>query len=271
MLRHIVQLAGMVLLAAAAAVPQARPPAPSNAPQTAVSSAARMRPPAPGYAFPNGEIFHYAVDWRLWNAGTATLRMDSVSGQERVIGTADAVGAVAVLYTVRDRFQSFFNPATFCSVQIEKHVEEGFRKRETHIRFDYARGKSVLDETNLKTNQVKHQENDIPGCVSDVLSGIFFVASQALEPGATIAFPLNDGGKSNTVLAHVEAREEVKTDAGTFKTIRVQPEAATGVLKDRGRVWIWYSDDTAHIPVQMRARMFWGTLTFRLQRIEKVK
>jgi hypothetical protein len=34
-------------------------------------------------------------------------------------------------------------------------------------------------------------------------------------------------------------------------------------------VWVWYTDDAAHIPVQMRARLFWGTLTFRLNRIER--
>jgi hypothetical protein len=92
-----------------------------------------------------------------------------------------------------------------------------------------------------------------------------------LQNGATYTFPLNDGGKTVDVTARVEAREQVKTEAGTFPTVRVQPEASSGVLKDRGRVWIWYSDDAAHIPVQMRARMFWGTLTFRLQRIERKK
>jgi len=67
----------------------------------------------------------------------------------------------------------------------------------------------------------------------------------------------------------VEGREEIKTDAGTFRTVRVQPSAGSGILKSRGKIWIWYSDDAAHIPVQMRARMFWGTLTFRLTRVER--
>ena len=71
------------------------------------------------------------------------------------------------------------------------------------------------------------------------------------------------------VRAHVEARENIKTPAGTFATIRVSPQASSGPLKSRGRVWIWYSDDARHIPVQMRARLFWGTLTLRLVRTEK--
>jgi hypothetical protein len=40
-------------------------------------------------------------------------------------------------------------------------------------------------------------------------------------------------------------------------------------LKDKGKIWIWYSDDAARIPVQARAHMYWGMLTFTLQRIDK--
>ena len=58
--------------------------------------------------------------------------------------------------------------------------------------------------------------------------------------------------------------EEIKTTLGSFKTLRVQPTAAAGVVKNRGNIWIWYTDDDRHLPVQMRARLFWGTITFRL-------
>jgi hypothetical protein len=62
----------------------------------------------------------------------------------------------------------------------------------------------------------------------------------------------------------VEGREEIKTTLGTFKTVRVQPTSDAGVVKNRGNIWIWYTDDDHRMPVQMRARLFWGTLTMRL-------
>jgi hypothetical protein len=65
-----------------------------------------------------------------------------------------------------------------------------------------------------------------------------------------------------------EAKEELKTPAGTFKAIKVEPTAEAGVVKNRGQIWIWYSDDERHLPVQMRARLFWGTITFRLASVE---
>lgn len=195
--------------------------------------------------------------------------MEQAGPENRVVATADAAGTISLLYHVQDKLESFLDPATFCSHSSSRHLEEGFRRVETNITFDYKRSKVVLDHKNLKKNESKHEEHDIPGCVTDMLSAVYYVASLPLVQGKTYDFPINDGGPMQTVVVHVEAREAIKTPAGTFNTIRVQPETASGALRDKGKVWIWFSDDAARVPVQMRARLSWGTLTFSLLRIEK--
>ncbi len=197
------------------------------------------------------------------------MRIERTGSQEHVAATADSSGVVALLYRVQDRFNSYFDAKSLCSYKLLKHTEEGSHRRETVISYDYARGKAILEERNLKDNQQKKTENDIPGCVTDVLSGIFYVGSLPLQQGANYTFPLNDGSKTVTVQAHVEGKEQVKTPAGTFQTIRVGPEGDSGILKNRGRIWIWYSDDARHLPVQMRAKLLWGTLTVYLTSISK--
>jgi hypothetical protein len=233
-----------------------------------IGPVAQIHPAPDNHIFPNGQAFVYQAEWRLWTAGTARITINQAGDNESVSGTAEASGVVALLYPVHDRFESTFDRRSFCSQTLTKHTEEGFRARETLINFNYARRRSILDETNLKSGQAKHVEHDIPGCVTDILSGVFYVAAQPLAPDSTYTFPLNEGGETVEVRVHVEAREQVKTPAGTFPTIRVSPEATSGLLKGRGRVWIWLSDDARRIPVQMRVRMFWGTLTFRLVRID---
>ncbi len=230
-----------------------------------VGSVAHIQAPPATHRFPNGQSYIYNAEWRLWKAGTATLRLEAPG---RVVASADSSGFVALLYKVHDRFEADFGPQTFCSQRITKHTEEGFRKRDTTVQFDYSRRKGVLAETNLKTGEKKSLEQDIPACVTDVISGIYYVASLPLQVGNTYVFPLNDGGKTVDVNAQVEKREQVKTDAGTFSSMKVRIEATAGVLKDRGEIWIWYTDDAQRIPVQMRARMFWGTLTLKLARVE---
>jgi len=238
------------------------------APETKVSSAARIEPLRPGFELPNGQTLHFEADWRFITAGVASFRLERAGTQEHLEGTADSTGVVALLIRVADRYNSYFDAKTLCSSKVIKHTEEGSHRKETVITFDYSRGKAVLEEHSLKDNQQKRLENDIPGCVTDVVSGILYVGSLPLQPGATYSFPLSDGGKTVTVNAHVEGKEQVKTPAGTFNTIRIGPEGDYGPLRG-GRIWIWYTDDARHLPVQMRAHLFWGTLTVYLTSVSK--
>jgi hypothetical protein len=239
--------------------------------QASISNVARgaIQPLNPSHHFPHNQSLHYEAEWRLWKAGAGTLRIEQNGDQEHVIGIAEAAGAVAVLYRVEDRIESYFDRRSFCSQRILKHSEEGLHKRETNLRFDPVRGKSVLDERNLRNGQTQHKETDSPACVTDVLTGIFYVGAQRLEPGVTHIFPLNDGGRTVDVKAYVEGREEVKTDAGSFHTVRVAVYSDADKLKGRGKIWIWYTDDAAHLPVQIRSHLFWGTMTLRLTQVEK--
>jgi uncharacterized protein DUF3108 len=230
-----------------------------------LTNAAQIHPPAAGYKFPNGTTFEYKGEWRIFDAGVATLRMDAAGGQQRIVGTADATGFVAKLFRVHDVFETFFDARTFCSLQLTKHVEEGSRVREINLRFDNAKKKSILDQKVPSTGETKHVENDTPGCVTDVVSGLFYIGSLRLEPGMSYVFPMNDGGKTVEVRLQVEGRESVKTDAGTFNTIRVKPEGGTG----KSSIQIWYTDDAAHTPVRLRSKAFWGTLTMSLKRIDR--
>lgn len=239
-----------------------------NEPQASIGAGAHIQPLRPGFDFPR-QTLRYEAEYRFWTAGVASLRVERNGSQEHLSATADSSGVVALLFRVQDRFNSYFDAQTLCSARVTKHTEEGSHWRETTITFDYSRGKSVLEEKNLKTGQSKRVENDIPGCVTDVVSGLLYVASLPLQPDATYSFPLSDGGKTVTIQAHVEGKEQIKTPAGTFQTIRVGPQGDYSALKNRGRVLIWYSDDARHLPVQMQARMLWGTLTVYLTSIDK--
>lgn len=229
---------------------------------------AQIAPPRPSYPFPDGRSFVYTTEWHLITAGTGLVRMDASGSDRKVTATAESSGPVNVIFPVHDRFESHFDPRTFCSLSIFKHSEEGSHKRETSIHFDYARKKSTLDEKNLKTGENKHVENDLPGCTTDVITGFYYLQSLQLQLGEVYEFPISDG-KTTLVRATVEKREQIRVPAGTFPAVLVTVEATSGPLQGKGKVWVWYSEDPSHTPVQMRARLGWGTLMFRLQRIEK--
>ena len=223
-----------------------------------------LAPPRPGFSFPQRQTLTYSVDWRVFPAGTAVVRFEATGDNERVTATADTTGALNLLFHVADRFQSSFDRVKGCTSEFDKQTVEGRRQVNSTLHMDYNGSKSILDEKNMVNGQSKHVESAIPGCMTDLLTGVFYLESQPLVVGHNFVIPVVDAMHNVPVTMKVEGREEVKTPLGSFKTIRVQPTAAAGVVKNRGNIWIWYTDDDRHLPVQMRARLFWGTITFRL-------
>ncbi len=206
----------------------------------------------------------YTVDWRVFPAGTAVIHFEAAGDRERITGTADTIGAINLLFHVADHFESDFDRETGCTYNFDKQTVEGRRQINSTLRIDYADSKSILDEKNQVTGQTKHLEAPVRGCLTDLLTGVFYAMSQPLVVGHNFVLPVVDAMGTVPVTLKVESREEIKTTLGTFKTIRVHPTADAGVVKNRGDIWIWYTDDERHLPVQMRARLFWGTITFRL-------
>jgi hypothetical protein len=238
-------------------------------PTDTIGPTAQILAPGPNYRFPDGEAYVFTVEWHLFTTGTATVRLDSAGAEKKLTAIADSAGVVNMVYGVHDHFEAHFDPNTFCSLGVTKHTEEGPHKRDTQVDFEYPRRRSVLREKNLKTGESKQIENDIPPCVTDVITGFYYVASLPLKQGNYYTFPVNDGGKTADVTAQVEGKEQVKVPAGSFSTIRVSAEANSGPLKGRGKLWVWFTNDGNRTPVQMRAKLTWGTLLFRLQRIDR--
>ena len=196
------------------------------------------------------------------------LHLEADGPREKLTATADTLGAINLLFHVSDKFQTVFDREKGCTAQFDKQTVEGRRSVNSTLRLDYGQGKSLLDEKNLTTGQSKHLEAGIPSCLTDLLTGVFYASSQPMTVGQSFDMPVVDPLRTVVVTMKAESREELKTPAGTFKTIKVEPTAEAGVVKNRGQIWIWYSDDDRHLPVQMRARSFWGTITFRLASIE---
>lgn len=232
------------------------------------ATAQQMPPPQQQY-LPQRQSLSYAVDWRVFPAGTASFHIEGDATAQRIQANGDSVGAVSLLFKVMDRFQSSFDRRTGCSQTFAKQLIEGHRQVASTLQFQYGAKKQVLDEKNIVKATSHHLEAPIPECVSDLMSAIFVAGAQPLEVGHSFSLPIADAMRVVAVTFKAEAHEEIKTPAGTFQTIRVEPTADAGVVKNRGNIWIWYSDDSRHLPVQMRARLFWGTITLRLTSVEQ--
>lgn len=226
-------------------------------------------------SLPAKETLHYTIDWRLFSAGKAKVEL-STTPQPRpgsqVNLHVESIGIVSKLFKVEDEYSANMNSG-YCAQSLQMTTQEGNRLRETKITFDAETKKaSYLERDRARNNAVVlSQETEIPACVHDVIGGLFFIRTLNLEPGQSTQIPVSDGKKSVMVKVEAQAREDVKTPEGTFKTIRYEVYLFNGVLYKRAaHVNLWVSDDRRKLPVQIRVRMTFtiGTINLQLEKHE---
>jgi hypothetical protein len=224
---------------------------------------------------PAREILYYNIDWRLFSAGKARVELTTTPSPRPGLQAnlhLESTGIVSKLFKVVDDYSANMSPA-YCAQSLQLTALEGSRQRDTRITFDAdAKKASYLERDRAKNNAVVlSQEIEIPPCVHDVLGGLFFIRTLNLEPGQSTQIPVSDGKKSVMVKVEAQAREDVKTSEGTFKTIRYEIYLFDGVLYRRSaHVNVWVSDDRRRLPVQIRVRMTFtiGTINLTLEKHE---
>jgi hypothetical protein len=224
---------------------------------------------------PAKETLYYSIDWRLFTAGKARVELTTTPQPRpgyQVNLHLESTGIVSKLFKVEDDYSANMSSA-YCAQSLQMTTHEGSRLRETKIAFDAeAKKASYLERDRARNNAiVLSQETDIPPCVHDVIGGLFFIRTLNLEPGQSTQIPVSDGKKSVMVKVDAQAREDVKTPDGTFKTIRYEVYLFDGVLYRRSaHVNVWVSDDRRKLPVQIRVRMTFtiGTINLQLEKHE---
>jgi hypothetical protein len=230
-----------------------------------------LLPQARPVAFPSSETLSYNIEWRLIYAGNARLSLERKKpGWESKLHL-ESGGLVSKLYKLDYTYLSEMEDQ-FCAATTDLNAIERTRHRETKVTYDRVRNKANYVERDLLKNSIsKTVEIDIPACVSDVIGGLYKVRTLKLEPGQSTQVQLSDGKKSVSVRLDAQQREQIKTVAGTFNTIRYEAYVFNGVLFARkGDLQIWITDDARRLPVKIGARMSFpiGSITFELQKEE---
>src|SRR5271154_3230922 len=175
---------------------------------------------------PAHETISYSIEWRLIYAGNAQLSLDpkQTGGKQDLQSKLhlESGGMVSKLYKLEDNYTVQME-GQFCADSTDFNSLERNRHHETAVNYDHTRGKASYVERDLLKNSIfKTAETPIPACVSDIIGGLYKLRSLKLDPGQSVQLQLSDGKK--TVSARVEAqqREQLKTKAGTFNTIRYE-------------------------------------------------
>ena len=99
-----------------------------------------------------------------------------------------------------------------------------------------------------------------------MLSALYYVRAQELSVGKDIVFDIINREKQYPLVVKVLKKEKVKTSAGKFDCILVEPQLrGEGIFVAKGKsLKVWLTDDAYKMPVKMSAEVFIGSVSAEL-------
>ncbi len=215
--------------------------------------------------FQPGERLVYTIAWLKIEGGEMTLSASRSASPDGVpvhhlLLTAVSNDYVSKFYPVNTRYETWVDARDFQPLRFEKRAREGRYSSDEVEEFDLAHRIATW----------RTDRTALPERVQDIISSFYFMRSQPLVPGRDIPLDMFSRGKIYRLVVHVQEKEKVETEAGSFDTVRVQPAMLGGDGEDqnRGRLVLWFSDDERRIPVLARTILPIGSVTARLKHVE---
>jgi hypothetical protein len=218
--------------------------------------------PAVPVPFLPGESLRFSVQYGVIHAGTAWLEVPerkTWKGRPALMlqARAESNKFFSVFYKVRNRIESSWDEEAQSSLRYLENRREGGYKARNEINFDYEMHQAHYGNG---------QKFPIPPQVQDALSSFYFTRFQALPIGGSIVFDYHASRKTKPLEVKILGRERVKTPAGTFDCVAVEPILkAGGIFKKAGRLVIWITEDERRIPVRMQSKVTIGSISVILQ------
>lgn len=215
--------------------------------------------------FEAGETLVYTIAWIKVEGGEMTLAASRETTPDgvpvhRITLVAESNDYVSKFYPVRDRYETWVDARDFQPLRFEKHAREGRYESDEVEEFDLAR----------RIGSWREDRTPLPERVSDVISSFYFLRTQPLAEGKVFAVDMFSRGKIYKLQATVLGREKVETEAGTFEAWKVQPalrENETAEDRNKGKLFLWFSDDSRRLPVMAKTVMPIGSVTARLKKV----
>ena len=210
--------------------------------------------------FPVGEKLTYLVYWGIFPVAETKVTSEWIEEENEeetrillaIKVTTKSFGLLAALYPVDDYIESVVDPATFKPLRFVKRLNE----------CNYHLYEITTFNHKARTAHWKHLiKNDtrdlaIEDDTRDLLSYMFFMRSQKLEPNRTYQHRLMADEKLYDL--YVNTGDYVQLDISKFGLVRclyIQPEAKfQGFFVRVGKLQVWISDDKRCLCVKAVAR-----------------
>jgi hypothetical protein len=226
--------------------------------------------PVPAH-FKVGERLTYNLSWGIVSAGTAAFEITErqmLDGRPvvKIVHTAKSNDFISAFYPVNNRVETLMDEEGIFPYRLLFKRREGKRKNDIEAVYDQsAHRATVTKDGNTETMEV-------PPAVQDTLSVLYFFRSlRPGEVGSSTIVNVNHEKKNYRLDLRVEGTERLKGPLGEFDTVRILAIMPfKGLFMNEGNIRVWVTNDAAHVPVLMKAKVVIGSVNATLTGVEGV-
>lgn len=230
---------------------------------TAPPQATAPAPSAATYPFQVGERFQYAAKLGILRLGTAWMSVnaiDTIRGAESFVFEF-GLDASAPFYKSRNVLQSWTGTGDFISRRFRQDLVENGKERKRYFE--------------IFPDSLKYTQENKPGSKESVSNPLddaaffYFLRTIPLEMGKSYKYDRYFKKELNPVTIKVVKREKMEMpDGKDISCLIVNPTVGEeGLFAPRSQAMLWITDDERRIPVQIQAKLPFGKVTLRLEKI----
>lgn len=221
----------------------------------------------------SGETLHYKVYYTLVGAyigaGEATFTNTLSTYNHKPVYHLKGVGKTYKsydwFYKVRDVYESYVDTNTLLPVKFVRNVHEGSTQIYSQVLFKQNEKKAVSTNGSF----------DVPACVQDVLSAIYFARNidfSKYKVGDKIPFSIFIDDQVFPIYIRFMGKEKLHTKYGEYHTIKFKPLLIDGTIFTGGeKMTVWVTDDLNKLPVLIETPILVGSIKVYLKSYEGLR
>ena len=227
----------------------------------ALLQAAASVTPAPSYPFAVGEKLSYSAKLGMLTLGSGTLEVasvDTVRGVESFRLRFRLEGKT-MFYTLDDVLESWVSTADLTSRRFVQDFEENGKSMDRRY--------EIFPDSGYYREHGRDTLFATPHSPLDDAAFFYFVRVTPLEVGRKYTYNRYFRKEKNPVTIQVVKREKMDLpDGSEVNCLVLHPTIDTrGLFSKRSETLIWLTDDSRRLPVQIRTKFPFGTVTLRLK------
>ncbi len=210
-----------------------------------------------------GEYMLFDAGWEFIMAGMADMRVEADKGGYRITSHGKSNRLLDLFHKVRDRTisEGICRNGKMQSTLFDVVQNEGRYHSKKRVHFFWRKGISTFSQ-NGKTD-----DYDVPAGHLNAIDAFFAVRKMKLTPGMVVHVPIFDSRKRYMLEVAVLKIERLMAPWGkSVECLVIEPRLKTrGIFSSKGKVKLWLTRDTRHIPLRMVAKVKIGHVVARLR------